>query len=75
MYVILIGALALVIVISAVWTPIFALIIAVPLFLLFLAYVGFSRSSDERVQAEQSGEPKSGEGDSPSGGVWGEERP
>jgi hypothetical protein len=75
MYVILIAVLALVIVISAVWAPIFALIIAVPLFLLFLAYVGFARSSDERVGAEQSGEPKSGEGDLPSGGVWGEERP
>jgi Sec-independent protein secretion pathway component TatC len=74
-YVILIAALALVIVISAVWTPIFALMIAVPLFLLFLAYVGFARSSDEQVQGKQSGEPKSGEGDSPSGGVWGEKRP
>jgi len=75
MYLILIGALLFVIVISAVWTPVFAVIIAVPLFLLFLAYVGFARNSEERVRAEQGGEPKSGEGGPPSGGVWGEERP
>lgn len=44
MYVIPIAALALVSVIGAVWSPIFALVIAVvPLFLVFLAYVGFSR--------------------------------
>jgi hypothetical protein len=68
MYVILIAALALVIAISAVWTPIFALIIALPLFLLFLAYVGFSRSSDERAGPPgRGGEPRSGEGDSPTG--------
>jgi len=42
MYVIPILVLAFVIAIGAVWSPIFALVIAVPLFVLFLAYVGFS---------------------------------
>jgi hypothetical protein len=65
-YAIPILVLALVIVAGAVWSPIFALIIAVPLFMLFLAYVGFSRRSDERV-GRPSGEPASGEGESPGG--------
>jgi FtsH-binding integral membrane protein len=67
-YVIPIVALALVIVIAAVWSPIFAFVIAVPLFLIFLAYVGFSRRADQAVPPS-SGEPVSGEG-----GVWGERR-
>jgi len=70
-YVIPIVALALVILIAAVWSPIFALIIAVPLFLIFLAYVGFSRRADQ-APPRSSGEPASGEGE--GGGVWGEKR-
>lgn len=71
MYVIPIIALALVIAIGAAWSPIFALIIAVPLFLIFLAYVGFSRRADQEP-TRSSGEPASGEGE--GGGVWGEKR-
>ncbi len=73
MYVVLIVALALVIVIASFWAPIFALIIAVPLFALFLAYVGFSRRADEKAAAA-SGAPASGEGQThePHGGIWGE---
>lgn len=73
MYLIPILALAFVIVIGAAWSPIFALIIAVPLFLIFLAYVGFSRRADQEAQPS-SGEPVSGEGDSDSTGMWGERR-
>lgn len=69
MYVIPIVALALVI--GATWSPIFALIIAVPLFLVFPAYVGFSRRADQTTRPP-SGEPVSGEGE--SGGIWGERR-
>lgn len=72
-YVVLILALALVIVISAFWSPIFALIIAVPLFLIFLAYVGFSRRADQEVSTP-SGAPVSGEGEGNTGGMWGEKR-
>jgi len=71
-YVILILALAFVIAIGAVWTPIFALIIAVPLFVLFLVYVGLSRNSDERTGRPVSPEARSAERE---GGIWGEERP
>jgi hypothetical protein len=46
-YVIPIVALTLVIVVGAAWSPIFALVIAIPLFLIFLAYVGFSRRADQ----------------------------
>ena len=70
MYVIPIVAVALVIAIGAAWSPIFALI-AVPLFLVFLAYVGFSRRADQTARPS-SGEPASGEGE--GGGVWGERR-
>jgi hypothetical protein len=72
-YVVPILVLLFVIAIAAVWSPIFALIVAVPLFVVFLAYVGLSRRSDERMDAP-SGEPRSGEGE-PGGGIWGEERP
>lgn len=71
MYVIPIIALAFVIVIAAAWSPIFAIIIAVPLFLVFLAYVGLSRRADQTT-SPSSGEPASGEGD--DGGIWGEKR-
>ncbi|MFL5899816.1 MAG: hypothetical protein ACJ75S_01245 [Solirubrobacterales bacterium] len=72
MYVIPIIVLAVVIAISAVWSPVFALVIAIPLFLLFLAYVGFSRRADQKV-ATPSGKPASGEGDA-AAGVWGEKK-
>ena len=62
MYVVPIIVLAFVIAIGAVWSPIFALIIAVPLFVLFLAYVGFSRRADE-TETRPSGAPASGEGE------------
>jgi ABC-type transport system involved in cytochrome bd biosynthesis fused ATPase/permease subunit len=67
-YVIPIVALALVIVVGTVWSPIFALVIAVPLLLIFLACVGFSRRSGQAARLS-NGEPVSGEG-----GPWGERR-
>lgn len=72
MYVVPIVVLFVVIVIATVWTPVFALVIAIPLFLLFLAYVGFSRRADQKV-TPSSGEPASGEGEA-SGGIWGEKK-
>jgi hypothetical protein len=69
MYVVLIIALVLVVAISAVWSPIFALVIALPLFALFLAYVGFSRRADEKITPPTGG-PESEEHH--HGGVWGE---
>ncbi len=71
MYVVPILVLAFVIAIGTVWSPIFALIIAVPLFALFLVFVGFSRRADERVSGP-SGAPVSGEGGHQHAGIWGE---
>ena len=70
MYVVPIIALLILIAIATAWAPIFAVIIAVPLFVLFLAYVGFSRRADEKA-TRPSGEPVSGEGGT-GGGIWGE---
>jgi hypothetical protein len=72
MYVLPILVFAFVIVIGTAWSPIFALIIAVPLFALFLVYVGLSRRSDEEAGETGKGTPESGEGGEPSGGIWGE---
>jgi hypothetical protein len=59
--------------ISVAWSPIFALIIAVPAFLLFLGYVGMSRRADEKVESPV-GPPRTVESDEPKG-MWGEPRP
>lgn len=72
MYFILILALALVIVISSFWSPIFALIIAVPLFALFLTYVGFSRRSDQKADLAREAPGSAEETHEPHGGIWGE---
>jgi ABC-type transport system involved in cytochrome bd biosynthesis fused ATPase/permease subunit len=69
-YVVPLIALALIVVIAAVWSPIFAFVIAVPAFVLFLAYVGLSRRADQKAP-RASGAPASGEG-APAGGIWGE---
>lgn len=77
MYVIPIIVLGLVIAAGAVWSPVFALIVAVPLFMIFLAYVGFSRRADQEVSPSR-GEPVSGEGVGSDArddrGAWGEKR-
>jgi hypothetical protein len=73
MYLIPLLALALVIVIGVIWSPVFALIIAVPAFLAFLAYVGLKPRSDEKVDA-----PRASAGrfeDDTHTGAWGEPRP
>ena len=72
MYVIPIIVLALVIAIGSFWSPIFALIIAAPLFLLFLAYVGFSRRADEKASLARKAPASGEETHEPHGGIWGE---
>lgn len=59
--------------IAVAWSPIFALIIAVPAFVLFLAYVGVSRRADEKVKPP-TGPSLTVESDEPKG-AWGEPRP
>jgi hypothetical protein len=70
MYVIPIILLILAALIATAWSPIFALIIAVPLFFAFLAYVGFRPRADEKVESPLGEASSSSEGDSK--GIWGE---
>ena len=73
MYVIPLVVLVVLALIAVAWSPIFALIIAVPAFVLFLAYTGMSRRADEKVKAP-TGPAKTVESDEPKG-AWGEPRP
>lgn len=58
--------------IAVAWTPLFALIIAVPAFIAFLAYVGMQRRADEQI-APPTGRLHEHEDDTPTG-AWGERR-
>ena len=73
MYVIPLIVVVLLALIAVAWTPVFALIIAVPAFLAFLVYVGMQRRADEAIEAP-SAEPRTTESDVPKG-AWGEPRP
>jgi hypothetical protein len=59
-------------VIAVAWTPLFALIIAVPAFIAFLIYVAMQRNSDERV-SPPTGSAEKYEDETPTG-PWGERR-
>ncbi len=58
--------------IAVAWSPIFALIIAVPLFVFFLAYVGLSARADEKLEPP-TGSAHKYEDETPTG-AWGERR-
>lgn len=72
MYAIPMVVLACLAVIAVAWSPIFALIIAVPLFILFLAFVGMRPRADERIESP-TGSANKYEDETPTG-AWGEER-
>ena len=74
MYAIPIALLILAALIATAWSPIFALIIAVPLFIAFLAFVGFKPRADEKVESPLGESPSRSEGDDAAGGIWGEKR-
>jgi hypothetical protein len=73
MYTIPLIAIVLLALIAVAWSPIFAVVIAVPLFLAFLVHVGMSRRADEKIATPIPG-PRSVESDVPKG-AWGEPRP
>jgi len=73
MYVIPLIALVLIALIAVAWSPIFAVIIAVPAFVVFLAYVGMNRRADEKIEPP-TGPSQTVESDGPKG-IWGEPRP
>ena len=74
MYAIPIALLVIAALIATAWSPIFALVIAVPLFLAFLGYVGLRPRADQKVESPLGESPSHTEGDDASGGIWGEKR-
>jgi len=73
MYVIPLVVLIVIALIAVAWSPIFAVIVAVPAFVVFLAYVGMSRRADEKIEPP-TGRSQTVESDVPKG-IWGEPRP
>jgi hypothetical protein len=72
MYVIPLVVLALVVLVGVAASPIFALIIAVPLFGAFLAYVALQPRADENEQEPAAGQPAQPASKSKTEGIWGE---
>jgi hypothetical protein len=60
-------------VIAVAWSPLFALIFAVPAFVAFLAFVGMRPRADENA-TPPTGSAETYEDDTPKG-AWGEPRP
>jgi hypothetical protein len=75
MYVIPIVLLVIAALIATAWSPLFALLIAVPLFVAFLAYTGFRPRADEKIETPQSSAGRRTEESDVSKGAWGEPRP
>jgi hypothetical protein len=72
MYAIPIVVLLVLALAAVAWSPLFALIVAVPLFLVFLAYVGLRPRADEGIETPAARPARRGE-DIPKG-AWGEPR-
>ena len=67
--------LAIVVFAATAWSPVFALVIAAPLFLVFLGYVATRRRADEAGAEATAGEPaEAPQGERAPGraGIWGE---
>jgi hypothetical protein len=76
MYVLPLLLLIVIGLISVAWTPIFGVIIAIPLFIGFLAYVGMSRRADEQFEPPTgTRSPSSATESDVETGLWGERRP
>jgi cytosine/uracil/thiamine/allantoin permease len=63
--------LVLVIALAMLASPLFAVGLAIPVFLGFLVYVGLNRRADERAEPSAADAPSPEEGHE-SGGIWGE---
>jgi hypothetical protein len=72
MYLIPIVIVVVLALIAVAWSPLFALVVAVPAFLVFLAYVGTRPRADERLRSP-TGSAGKYEDDAPRG-AWGERR-
>ncbi|MDX6608302.1 MAG: hypothetical protein QOF85_227 [Solirubrobacterales bacterium] len=72
MYAIPLAVIVFIAVIAVAWSPLPALIIAVPAFLIFLVYVGMKPRADEKIEPP-TGTAGKYEDDTPKG-AWGEPR-
>jgi hypothetical protein len=72
MYAIPLVTIVVLALVAVAWSPILALVIAVPAFLLFLAYVGMRPRADEKLEPP-TGTAGKYEDDTPKG-LWGEPR-
>lgn len=72
MYAVPLVTVVLLAMVAVAWSPILALIVAVPAFLLFLAYVGMRSRADENLEPP-TGTAGKYEDDTPKG-IWGEPR-
>jgi hypothetical protein len=77
MYLVPLIVLIVIALIATAWTPIFGVIIFVVGFVLFLAYVGLSRRSDQEATPPQPGAEISAATveNEAEGGLWGERNP
>ena len=72
MYTIPLVSIVILALIAVAWSPLFALIFAVPAFLAFLVFVGMRPRSDEKIEPP-TGRAGKYEDDTPKG-AWGEPR-
>jgi hypothetical protein len=75
MYVIPLAVLVVLALIAVAWSPLFALVLFVPLFIAFLAYVGMSRRADQKITPPQPPTTGPSHEDDTDTGLWGERRP
>jgi hypothetical protein len=75
MYVIPIVVIVVLALIAVAWSPLFALIIFVPAFVAFLAYVGMTRRADQEIVPPQAPNRGPSHEDGTDTGLWGERRP
>ena len=74
MYVIPILAIAALCAIGIAWSPIFALVVAVPAAILFFVFVGLSPRADETQAGAASQQRVPQRDETEDGGIWGERR-
>jgi hypothetical protein len=75
MYAIPIALIVILALIAVAWSPLFALVIFVPAFIVFLAYVGMNRRADQKIATPQAAATGPSHEDGTETGLWGEKRP
>lgn len=75
MYAIPVFALIVLALIAVAWSPLFALVLFVPAFIAFLAYVGMTRRADQKIAPPQAAATGPSHEDDTDTGLWGERRP